>query len=94
MKPAFEKEGNAAAPCTSVELLHQVLEGTARAFPDKEAVVLGEERRPYAYVEANANRLAHAILHGPRPPPSPPILIPAGCEPECPNGDLPPRPIQ
>ena len=62
MKPAFEKEGNAAAPCTSVELLHQVLEGSARAFPDKEAVVLGEERRPYAYVEANANRLARALL--------------------------------
>ena len=61
MKAAIEADGNIPAPAASVQLLHQVLEETARAFPEKEAVVQGEERRAYAYVEANANRVAHAL---------------------------------
>ncbi len=62
MKPALETDGRIAWPGAAADLLHQVLEETARALPNKEAVVHGEERRAYAWLDANANRVANALI--------------------------------
>ena len=46
----------------SPELLQDLLENAAAASPDRIAVVHGEERRSYRYIDENANRIAHALL--------------------------------
>jgi len=46
----------------SLELLHHVLERPAAVCPNREAVVQGKERKCYAEIETNANRVAHALI--------------------------------
>ncbi len=42
--------------------LTELIAATARRYPDREAVVSGEERLSYAALEERANRLAHVLL--------------------------------
>jgi len=46
-------------------LVQDFLQNSAERFPDKTALVCGDERLTYAEIEAQANRLAHALIaHG------------------------------
>ena len=42
-------------------LVHELLANGARLWPDREALVCGEERLTYGRLDAAANRLAHAL---------------------------------
>src|SRR5438093_1055437 len=42
-------------------LVHELLENGARLWPDREALVCGEQRLTYGRLDAAANRLAHAL---------------------------------
>ena len=43
-------------------LVHHFLEGSARAFPDKLALVCGGQRLTYSEIDERANRLANALV--------------------------------
>ncbi len=43
------------------ELLHELFEATADAFPDRIALICGSERLTYRELDARANRLAHQL---------------------------------
>ncbi|MCX7927281.1 MAG: AMP-binding protein [Candidatus Omnitrophica bacterium] len=43
-------------------LINELLEKTARLYPDKEALVCGRKRLTYAQIDIFSNRLAHAFL--------------------------------
>lgn len=47
----------------SIRLLHQILEEAAKAWPDRVAVVHGKERKTYACLDKNANRIGSALLN-------------------------------
>lgn len=42
--------------------LSAVLESSARDFPDRDAVVLGNARLSYSAIDAAANRVAHLLV--------------------------------
>jgi long-chain acyl-CoA synthetase len=42
--------------------LSSLLEGSAQAYPDRTAVVLGETRLTYAQVDAAANQVANLLV--------------------------------
>ena len=43
-------------------LIHHALEGSAQRFPGKAALVINDEPTSYAALNAEANRVAHALL--------------------------------
>ena len=42
--------------------VEQFLENSARQFPDKVALICGDERLTYRQIEERANQLAHALI--------------------------------
>lgn len=47
---------------SSPRLLHHLLEGAARAWPEREAMVCGRGHSSYRDLDEGANRIAHALL--------------------------------
>jgi long-chain acyl-CoA synthetase len=45
-------------------LVQQFLERSAERYPDKTALICGDQRLTYAQIEEHANRLAHALIDG------------------------------